>query len=178
MARSAAGFRRCCGAAILVFGAFAAGTSTAARRSATAGVELEGTYALSGAVSKHGSFMDPELVRTSCAQIGKEGTGAAYVGGPNAFVVPGPPPAANGAANVSFTASVLYKGPGTFSKAQLEKGGGTNVIVGKGFYNAVAPKATATMIVKSNGSGSFVFENAAPVKKGATLDGKISWTCT
>jgi hypothetical protein len=141
-------------------------------------VELKGSYVLSGAVSQRGSFADPELVRTSCTQIGKDGTGAAFVGGPNRFAVPSPLPPTGNAENISFTAGVVYKHPGSFSKEDILKGGGTSLIVGKNSYNAVAPAAKASMTVASNGSGSFTFSNAPPVGKGASLSGKVTWSCT
>ena len=141
-------------------------------------VELKGTYVLSGAISRHGSFIDPELVATSCAQIGKHGTGPAFVGGPNRFAVPSPLPPTGEAENISFTAGVIYKRPGNFTKEDILKGGGSDLIVGKSSYNAVAPKAKASMTVEANGSGSFNFSNAPPVAKGPSLSGTVAWTCT
>jgi len=141
-------------------------------------VALKGSYVLSGATSKRGSFVDPELVATSCAQIGKNGTGPAFVGGPNRFAVPSPLPPTGDAENISFTVGVIYKRPGSFTKEDILKGGGSDLIVGKNSYNAVAPKAKASMTVEANGSGSFNFSNAPPVAKGPSLFGTVTWTCT
>jgi hypothetical protein len=145
---------------------------------AAGSVELKGTYVLSGAISKRGSFVDPELVATSCAQIGKDGTGPAFVGGPNRFAVPSPLPPTGDAENISFTAGVIYKRPGSFTKEEILKGGGSDLIVGKNSYNAVAPSAKASMTVEVNGSGRLVFSNAPPVAKGPSLSGTVTWTCT
>jgi hypothetical protein len=145
---------------------------------AAGGVNLKGSYQLTGAVSKHGSFVDPELAERSCAAIGSHGTGAAFVGGPNHFDVPSPLPPTGNAENISFTAGVMYKGPGTFTKEDILKGGGTDIIVGPNSYNAVAPAATASLTMKANGSGSFTFSNAPPVKAGKSLSGRVTWTCT
>jgi hypothetical protein len=167
-------------AIIAVLGAqgFSAATAYSSRSAVAGSVELKGTYVLSGAVSKHGTFADPELVRSSCAQIAKEGTGAAFVGGPNRFSVPGPLQGAGEAESTFFTAGVTYEHPGTFTKEQLKKAGGTDLMVGKNSYNAVATAASASMTVKANGSGTFTFANAPPVGKGPSLSGKVSWTCT
>jgi hypothetical protein len=164
------------GLAVLGTGVLAGSGLTAA--GATGSVDLKGSYELSGAVSKHGSFVDPELVARSCAEIGSHGTGPAFVGGPDHFAVPGPLPATGSVENIFFTAGVLYKGPGTFSKEDLLNGGGTDIIVGKNSYNAVAPAARASMTVRANGSGSFTFSNAPPVKAGKSLSGRVTWTCT
>lgn len=164
------------GLALLGTGALAVSAATAA--SATGSVDLKGSYQLSGAVSKHGSFVDPELVARSCAEIGSHGTGPAFVGGPDHFAVPSPLPPTGSAENIFFTAGVFYKGPGTFSKEDILKGGGTDIIVGSNSYNAVAPAAKASITVRANGSGSFTFSNAPPVKAGKSLSGKVTWTCT
>jgi hypothetical protein len=165
------------GSALLAWLPGSGADAAASVGSARTGVELKGTYSLSGAVSKHGSFVDLELVRSSCAQIGSEGTGSSFVGGPNEFAVPGPQPATGKAENIYFTAGVIYKGPGAFSKQELLKAGGTDLIVGANSYNAVAAAAKASMTVAANGSGSFTFSGAPPVKKGPSLSGKVSWTC-
>jgi hypothetical protein len=161
--------------ALLATGIVAGVGVTAA--AAASGVDLKGSYQLTGAVSKHGSFVDPELVARSCAAIGSHGTGAAFVGGPNHFAVPSPLPPTGSAENIYFTAGVMYKGPGTFSKEDILKGGGTDIIVGPNSYNAVASAATASMTVRANGSGSFTFSNASPVKAGKSLSGRVTWTC-
>jgi len=92
--------------------------------------------------------------------------------------VPSPPPPSGNAENIDFTAGVSpYKGPGTYTKADILKSGGTDIIVGSGMYNAVAETASASMTVHANGSGSFTFSKATPFKPGPTLSGKVTWTC-
>jgi hypothetical protein len=139
-------------------------------------VQLKGTYVLDGAVSKTGSFVNSELVRSSCAQIGSKGTGTDLVG-KDEFALPSPLPVNAASKNISFTASVMYHGPGTYSKEDILKGGGTDLIVGTNSYNAVATTAKASMTVKANASGTFTFSGATPVKKGPSLSGKVTWSC-
>ena len=164
--------------AALAVGLLPASGAGSSRAVVAGSVELKGTYVLRGAISKRGSFADPELVPTSCAQIGKDGTGPAFVGGPNRFAVPSPLPPTGDAENISFTVGVIYKRPGNFTKEDILKGGGSDLIVGKNSYNPVAPNAKASMTVEANGSGSFKFSNAPPVAKGHSLSGTVTWACT
>jgi hypothetical protein len=165
--------------ALLGTGVLPASGAAAARLVATGGVKLTGTYILSGAVSTRGSFSDPEPVAKSCAQIGKDGTEKAFVGGPNVFAVPSPLLETSGKTeSISFTAGVIYKRPGSFTQEDLVHGGGADLIVDKNSSNPVAATAKASMTVAANGSGTFTFSNAPPVAKGPSLSGKVSWICT
>ena len=166
-------------ACLLFLGWGVSPVSASSRTSAAAigNVDLKATYQLTGAVSKHASFVN-EILAASCAYVGSHGTGVAFVGGPARFGVPSPPPPSGNAENIDFTAGVSpYKGPGTYTKADILKSGGTDIIVGSGMYNAVAKTASAAMTVHANGSGSFTFSKATPFKPGPTLSGKVTWTC-
>jgi hypothetical protein len=125
-----------------------------------------------------GELEQGEVVGGFLRPADQEGTGAGFVGGPNRFSVPGPLPAAGETESIFFTAGVTYEHPGIFTKEQLKKAGGTDLMVGNNSYNAVASAASASMTVKANGSGTFTFANAPPVGKGPSLSGKVSWTCT
>ena len=177
--------RRLKGGAVVVFvgvvflgwGISPLSASTRPMTALTGTVELDGTYHLSGAVTKHASFVN-EVLADSCTAVGAHGTGPAFVGGPARFAVPSPPPPTGNAENIFFTAGITpYKKPGTFTKAEILKSGGTDITVGNASYNAVAKSASASMTVRANGSGLFTFSKAPPLKSGPTLSGKIAWTC-
>jgi len=157
----------------------AASTSTPSGTALSSGVKLLGSYSLSGAIAKHASFVDDVLTAKSCAAVASHGTGSAFAGGPAEFAVPTPPPPSGNATNVYFTAGVSpYKGPGTFSKEDILKSGGGDLTVGTAMYNPVAARATASMTVRPDGSGSFTFANAPPVTSGPSLSGTVTWTCS
>lgn len=172
----------CCAGLVAIGAALAGGGlrpgTDVPMRAASATVTLRGTYKLHVASSRHGSFSVTVFDRRSCKGVGKYGTGSAYVGGPNAFAVPGPPPANSTAKNVSFVAQVVYKRPGAFGKKAFRNGGGADIIVGKNSYNPLAKAATIAMTVKSKGSGVFTFSHAPPVKRGKALSGEVTWHCS
>lgn len=138
-------------------------------------VEFKGRYKLSGATSKHGSFVASDRLRHSCSEVGQHGTATAQ-GGKDLFDLPGPPSSRKKTEKISFIGAVSYNGPGTFSKKDFRQSG-PEVIVGTTYYNLLAKKASMSMTVKANGSGVFTFSKARSLK-GKTLSGKLSWQCT
>jgi hypothetical protein len=133
---------------------------------------------LHGAVTEQKPFTTylPETTQiASCADIGSKGTGAPPGLKPQ-FTMPTPP----AGSSVYVTAAVVpYTGPGSYARAALLAGGGTDIIVGKAMYNALAPKGTAMVTVSANGSGTFTFTGATQVSPGKpTLSGTVSWTCS
>jgi hypothetical protein len=157
-------------------------TSTAAAPTGTpipGLVAFHGTFQLHGAVTKQATFIGypaNTAAPHSCAGIGAKGTGAP-VGLKPEFGIPTPPAGSSVYVNASI---VPYTGPGTYGHAAFLSGGGASIIVGSGpGYNPLSPKATVSVTVDANGSGTFTFANATAVSPGKpTLSGTVSWTCS
>jgi hypothetical protein len=157
-------------------------TSTAAAPTGTpiAGlVAFHGTFQLRGAVTRQSTFIGypgSTAAPGSCAAIGAKGTGAPAGLKPE-FAIPTPP----AGSSTYFNASVVpYTGPGTYGHAAFISGGGASIIVGSGpGYDPLSPKATVSVTIDANGSGTFTFANATAVSPGKpTLSGTVSWTCS
>jgi hypothetical protein len=147
--------------------------TTGTGASGGSGVTLHATLQFSGASSASFTFDSPFLASKSCSDIAAHGTDDTV--GLISFGMPDP----STKDNISITASVApYTGPGSYGIPNLEKGGGTDINVGSGMYNAVGPGATDDVTIAADASGSWTFTGAVPVTAGATLSGKISWTCS
>jgi hypothetical protein len=140
-------------------------------------ITFKGSLRLYGASAQHvafSAFPGVTSPASSCARIAARGTPAAKGARP-LFSIPAPA----AGSPIYFTAEVSpYHGAGAYGKASI-LAVGASIIVGNASYNPLAAQATASVLVRANGSGKFTFENAPesdPVKP--PLSGSVSWTCS
>jgi hypothetical protein len=153
--------------------------SRGGRATATAGfLTFTGRLRVHGAAAEQKSFTSTLAKTTAistCTQVGSKGTGAPRGLKPQFYV---PTPAAGGSVFI-LAAVVPYTGPGSYGRAAMLAGGGTDIRVGATSYNALAPGASVSASIHADGSGTFTFTGAAPPKPGhPALSGTVTWTCT
>ncbi len=145
----------------------------------TAGfITFAGTLSVHGAVAEQKSFTStlPKTIAVStCAQAGVKGTDRP-VGLKPEFFVPSP----GAGSSVFILADVVpYTGPGSYGRAAMLAGGGSEIRIGTSTYNPLASTASVSVTVRANGSGTFTFTGATPLSSGKpTLSGTVTWTCS
>jgi hypothetical protein len=160
-------------------GSSGAASSAPSHPSAPAGlITFAGTLRVHGAVAEQKSFTSTLAKTTAistCAQVGSLGTGAP-AGLKAQFSVP--TPAAGGSVFILATV-VPYTGPGSYGRAAVLAGGGTEIRIGSTSYNALAPRALVSVTTHADGSGAFAFTGAAPPSSAhSALSGTVTWTCS
>jgi hypothetical protein len=157
-------------------GSNADGPATTTSSTTPVSAVFEGTASLSGGITAKGpysvEYQTADARRRSCADLAK-----GNVGGGN-FVVPFPSRIGDDDIVAVGAAVSPFRGPGTYRTAsfpRLEVGAGPQGKQPGGRYK-VTPKSALRLVVESNGSGSFTFDDLANAA-GKTLSGSARWTC-